>query len=391
MHHIYADWAATAPLHPAAIATLRQFLDTPDPANPSAVHSYGLTAVDRLDRARQELAHAFRWDGQIIFTAGGTESDGLAVWSLLQRYKNTNRHRILLSPMEHPAVREAVYAFAPSMGYTIEMCAVTPDGTVDVVDFAARLGKDVAFAAVLAVQNETGVIQPVDRLAAMVHDCGGAFLSDCVQAVGHIPLPKEPDILTLSGHKFGAPTGTGALLAQPAMKLYPLLKGGGQEMGIRGGTENVMGICAMVSAAKAVTGDPSELDWMAQARDRLETRFLAQMAEYGIPVTISGRGAHRIETHSCVVYGMGGASDTSAIPDGENIVLSCDMAGLAVSAGSACHSGERTPSATLLAMGHTKPEALRQVRLSFGRSTTAAEMEKAYEILAQTLRRQWQR
>ncbi len=390
MHHIYADWAATAPLHPAAIMTLRQFLDTPDPANPSAVHSYGLTATDRLDRARQELAHVLRWDGQITFTAGGTESDGLAIWSLLHMFQHTHRRRILLSPMEHPAVREALSTFAPAMGYTVEECAVTPHGTVDVSDFAARLGNDVAFAAVLAVQNETGVIQPVDTLAAMTHDCGGAFLSDCVQAVGHIPLPKEPDILTLSGHKFGAPNGTGALLAKPGTKLSPLLKGGGQEMGIRGGTENVMGICAMVSAIQAHTGEP---DWMAQVRDRLETKLLGQMAEWGIPVTIAGRAAHRIATHSCIVYGCGASMidvPDDHLPDGENIVLSCDMAGLAVSAGSACHSGERTPSATLLAMGYTEAEARRLVRMSFGWSTTAAEMEKAYEILAQTLRRQYQ-
>lgn len=401
MHHIYADWAATAPLHPAAIEAIQHWLDHPAPANPSSLHAYGTNAADLLYDARQTIAHAFHQEeeGQLIFTSGGTEGDGIAIWSLLWQYKGTHRHRILLSPLEHPAVREAVYTFAPPMGYTVEECRVTPAGTVDQADFAARLGEDVAFAAVLAVQNETGVIQPIEALAAMTHHCGGSFFSDCVQAAGHIPLPKGPDILTLSGHKFGAPTGTGVLFAQPDTPLFPLLKGGGQEFGIRGGTENSMGICAMAAAAMAVTtaGEPH---WMAPTRDRLEAQLIEETAAHGLPLTIAGRSTDRIGSTSCIVLGdtndipVSGmpvsAIPVSGIPEGENVVLSCDMAGLAVSAGSACHSGERAPSPTLLAMGYTPAAAIRQIRLSFGWSTTAAEMEQAFAIFTHTLLRQWQ-
>lgn len=389
MRPIYADWAATAPLHPEAVTTLQAFFTDPCPLNPSAVHSFGRTAADRLAQARIELAEATKWHGQITFTSGGTESDGIAVLSFLRQFQNTTRHRILLSPFEHPAVRETVYAYAPAMGFTVEECAATSDGVVDTNDFAARLDKDVAFAAVLAVHNETGVIQPVDRLAQMTHDCGGFFLSDCVQALGHIPLPKEPDILTLSGHKFGAPCGTGALLAKPELLLSPLLKGGGQEHGIRGGTENVMGICAMVAAARAViqTGEP---DWMAPIRDSGEEMLLHKMKKNGIPISLVGRGANRIGSLSCVVFAtpntaISPCSIPCTTPDGENIVLSCDLAGLAVSAGSACHSGKRTPSPALLAMGYTPEDALRQVRLSFGWFTTAEEMERAFSILSDTV------
>lgn len=382
MKPIYADWAATAPLHPAAIETLRPFLDTPHPLNPSALHSSGMTAADHLAKARGDLTTALGWDGQVVFTSGGTESDGIAVVSLLQKYQNTNRRRILLSPFEHPAVRETVYAYAPTMGFTVEACAATSDGMVDIQDFAARLDEDVAFAAVLAVQNETGVIQPVDELAQRTHDCGGAFLSDCVQAIGHIPLPSAPDILTLSGHKFGGPGGTGALLAKTDMVLSPLLKGGGQEDGIRGGTENVMGICAMVAAACAITktGEPG---WMSRTRDRLEEALLDDMYMMTIPVSVAGRGANRIGSLSSLVFG--GAS----APTGENLVLSCDMAGLAVSAGSACHSGDLTPSPTLLAMGYTDYESIRQLRLSFGWTTTAAEMKHAFDIVSETAYKLW--
>lgn len=382
MQPIYADWAATAPLHPAAVETLRQFLSDPRPANPSSLHTFGMTATDLLEKARADLAQALGWDGQVIFTSGGTESDGIAVFSLLKHFQNTNRRRILLSPFEHPAVREAVYAYAPPMGFTVEECAATSGGVVDVNDFAARLDEDVAFAAVLAVQNETGVIQPVDELAKLTHDHGSMFLSDCVQRIGHTPLPTEPDILTLSGHKFGGPGGTGALLAKQNVPLSPLLKGGGQEQGIRGGTENVMNLCAMVAAACAVveTGEPG---WMGHTRDRLEEKLLDEMAELGIPISIAGRGADRTGSISCVVLGGHTA------PVGENIVLSCDASGLAVSAGSACHSGTLAPSPTLLSMGYTSEEAIRQVRLSFGPSTKIAEMERAFEIFWETVLRLW--
>lgn len=392
---IYADWAATSPLHPAARASLQEWLDCPVPANPSSLHSFGMAASDRLAAARASLAVSFGWDGEITFTSGGTESDGLAVYALVQRFRGTDRRRVVLSPLEHPAVREAVYAFAPSAGMLVEECAVLPDGTVDPADFAARMGSDLAFCAVMAVQNETGVIQPVEKLAALAHGCGALFLSDAVQAAGHIALPGTADIVTVSAHKFGGPAGVGAVLHRGT--LAPLLKGGGQERGIRGGTENVAGICAMAAAAAAV----SEPDWMADLRDALEDAFLCRMREIGVPVSAAGRQGcgssgkgHRIGSVSCFVFGGGddfsagsGVPNVSAFPTGtafptgENLVLSSDLAGLALSAGSACHSGTGTPSAALLAMGYSPAEAVRSVRLSFGWGTTETEMRQAYAIL----------
>lgn len=373
---IYADWAATAPLHPAAQKVLAQSLKASMPANPSALHAYGRVAAEDLAAAREQLCVALSWDGSVCFTSGGTESDGTAVYALMQRYSGTSRRRILLSPMEHPAIREAVRSFAPRFGMTAEECAVCSDGVVDAADFCARLGDDIAFAAVLAVQNETGVIQPIDTLAEAVHSYGGAFLSDCVQAVGHIPLPTKADILTLSGHKFGGPHGTGAILYRG--ELAPLLVGGGQERGIRGGTENVAGVVAMAAAAMAA----KEPAWMGRLRNRLEDAFLDTMGDYGYPVSIVGRGTERIGSVSCVVFG-----GDPRLPEGENLVLSCDMAGLAISAGSACHSGKSEPSPALLSMGYTEHEAIRQVRLSFGWATTEREMRRAFEILEDNVSR----
>lgn len=365
---IYADWAATSPLHPAARASLLEWLDCPVPANPSSLHSFGMAASDRLAAARVSLAASFGWDGEITFTSGGTESDGLAVHGLVKRFRGTDRRRIVLSPLEHPAVREAVYAFGPSAGFSVEECAVLPDGTVDPVDFAARMGEDLAFCAVMVVQNETGVIQPVEELAALAHGCGAFFLSDAVQAAGHTVIPVSADVVTVSAHKFGGPAGVGAVLHRG--ELSPLLKGGGQERGRRGGTENVAGICAMAAAAAAV----SEPEWMAGLRDELEEAFLCRMREAGVSVSVAG--GHRIGSVSLFVFGGG-----DAFPTGENLVLSCDMAGLAVSSGSACHSGSGAPSAALLAMGYSPAEAVRGVRLSFGWGTDPEQMRQAYAIL----------
>ncbi|MBQ3177735.1 MAG: aminotransferase class V-fold PLP-dependent enzyme [Clostridia bacterium] len=383
---IYADWAATSPLHPAARASLLEWLDCPVPANPSSLHAFGMAASDRLAAARVSLAASFGWDGEITFTSGGTESDGLAVHGLVQRFRGTDRRRIVLSPLEHPAIREAVYAFGPSAGFAVEECAVRTDGAVDPVDFAARMGEDLAFCAVMAVQNETGVMQPVEDLAALAHGCGALFLSDAVQAAGHTAIPVSADMVTVSAHKFGGPAGVGAVLHRG--ELSPLLKGGGQERGRRGGTENVAGICAMAAAAAAV----SEPDWMAGLRDELEDAFLCRMREAGVMVSVAGRqqygGAeahrHRIGSVSCFVFGGSGGSvglTGSGFPTGENLVLSCDMAGLAVSSGSACHSGTGAPSAALLAMGYSPAEAVRSVRLSFGWGTDPEQMRRAYAIL----------
>jgi len=374
MTHIYADWAATSPLHPAARASLLGWLDSPVPANPSSLHTWGMDASDRLAAARVSLAEAFGWDGEITFTSGGTESDGLAVYALVQRFRDTPRRRIVLSPLEHPAVREAVYAFGPSAGFAVEECAVLPEGTVDLSDFAARMGEDLAFCAVMAVQNETGVIQPTEELASLAHACGALFLSDAVQAAGHITLPHAADMVTVSAHKFGGPAGVGAVLHRGT--LLPLLKGGGQERGLRGGTENVAGICAMAAAAAEVW----EPDWMAALRDGLEASFLRRMHRVGVRVTVAGQ--HRIGSVSCFVFG-GGAQ----FPTGENLVLSCDMAGLALSAGSACHSGTGAPSSALLSMGFSPSEAVRSVRLSFGWGTEEAEMVRAYGILEDVIRK----
>ncbi len=392
MNTIYADYAATAPLHPAAAQVLTDWLHTPCPVNPSSIHSYGMDASDRLAASRQTILSAMTGDSdrwQLTFTSGGTESGALALFSLLTTATSTRR-RIILSPLEHPAIREAALVFAPLFGCTVEECGVQTDGRVDLADLASRLGDDVTVVAVMTVQNETGVVQPVAECAALTHSCGGAFLTDAVQAAGHIPLPvwgerdSLPDVLTVSAHKFGGLPGVGAVLHR--VPLTPLQKGGGQERGSRGGTENLPGILTMAAAASAWENDMPYLVHLGQVRKRCEEVFLCRMAFCGIPVTLAGAGGERIPTTSLFVF-RDKAGET--LPLGENIVLSADFAGLAISAGAACHSHVPVPSRALLAMGYTENEARRAVRLSFGRGNTAEEVEKAYGILGDVVEKLW--
>lgn len=375
---IYADWAATAPLHPAAKAELQQWLEEGTPANPSSVHSYGMAAADRMTAARKAIAEAAGWDGEITFVSGGTEGLALAVYTLVQRSLEGGRRRVILSPLEHPAVREAVHTFAIPAGMTIEICTATPDGTIDLTDLAARLNDDVGFCAVMTVQNETGVIHPIEKCAALAHNSGAWLLTDAVQAAGHIPLSTDADIMVISGHKFGAPAGTGALFHR--FPLSPLQKGGGQEHGGRGGTENLPGICAMAAAASQWK-DPSPAQWMAPLRNALEDELICRLAEHGMTARILGKHSRRIDSVSSILFPSGLL--------GETLVLACDLAGLALSAGSACHSDSPEPSPALLAMGLSPAEAVRAVRLSFGFGTDPAEMEAAYRILGDTALRLW--
>ncbi len=394
--YIYADHAATTPLHPAAIAALSAYLQSPHPQNPSSQHQMGMTAAHILSDARVSLlqnltGQSHPW--QLTFTSGGTESIALAIWSLLHLcLPYPHKRRVILSPLEHPAVREAVHSFCPLFGFTVEECAVTWSGTVDLTDFAGRMGQDVAFAAVMTVQNETGVVQPVETLATWIHQCGGLFFTDGVQAAGHMLLPgfsanlppdnaALPDMLAVSAHKFGGLPGVGALCHR--LPLTPVQKGGGQENGCRGGTENIPGIVAMAAAASGWHEARVGLETLGQVNRRCEADFLDRMRAYRIPVTIAGASSRRIPTTSLVVF-----RDVpgTTLPLGENIVLSADMAGLAVSAGSACHSYTPEPSRTLLSMGFRETEARRAVRLSFGLSNTSEDVENAWLVLAQVVK-----
>ncbi len=334
---IYLDWAATAPIDPAAVDAMADAAR--DWANPSSVHAAGRAAAARLATARREVAAALDVAAErIVFTGGGTEALSLA---LAQAHGP-----IFVSAIEHDAVRAAAA--------DARVIPVDGDGVVDLAALEAVLaGSAGALVAVMHVNNETGVVQPVATVADIVARAGGRLLVDCVQSAGKLPLPRA-DFVAVSAHKLGGPPGVGALIA--AEPVAATLRGGGQERGQRAGTENLPAIAGFAAAARARAADTG---WRERA-----AALLARL-EAGLPgATIHGAAAERVGTIASV--GLPGVPAMTQL-------MTLDLAGFAVSAGAACSSGRVRTSHVLAAMGVAEPGAA--IRVSLGWSTTTADVD----------------
>lgn len=329
---LYLDHAATTPLLPAARAAMAEALERW--ANPSSPHAEGRAARAALEEARESIAAALGVEGTILFTSGATEAIEIA----LRRGKAERR---LVSAVEHDAVRRA----APDA----EKLPVSEDGLVQPAIIDAG-----SFVAIQAVNNETGVIQLLGSIAATLREGGSLLLADCAQSAGKLPLP-DADFIALSAHKLGGPPGIGALVVRDLTSLHP---SGGQEQGYRGGTENLPAVLGFAAAVEAST------DWLARARI-LRARLDAAIREAGGAIVADG--AERLPTIAS--YRMPGVAATSQL-------IRFDMAGIAVSAGSACSSGSLKPSHVLAAMGWDEDEARQVIRVSFGRDTGEADIDR---------------
>lgn len=333
MERTYLDHAATTPLIPAAREAMAEALARWH--NPSSPHAEGRAAKAALEEARERIAAALGWKGKVVFTSGASEALAIA----LARSKS---ERTYVSAVEHDAVLRA----APGAS----RLPVAKDGMVDLQAVAGER----ALVAIQHANNETGVLQPLDRAAEKVREQGRTLLADCAQTAGKLPLP-DADMIALSAHKFGGPPGVGALL----LKDFALVEAvGGQEQGYRPGTENLPGILAMAAALEAGNA------WMENAanlRRRLETAVVRAGGEVvaGDTPRITTIGAYR----------MPGVAANAQL-------IQFDMAGIAVSAGSACSSGSLKTSPVLAAMGWDAAAAGEVVRVSFGRSTTEAEVDR---------------
>ncbi len=351
---VYLDYNATAPVRSQAVDAVLRTLKTC--GNPSSVHGPGRTARRVLEGAREAVAvFAGAQSGGVIFTSGGTEANGLAL----------NGRRVLASAVEHPSVLKWAASQAP----------VTADGVVDLEALARLLEQDKPDAvAVMLANNETGVVQPVAEIAALARRQGAWVHCDAVQAAGKLVLDIEAlgvDSLSLSGHKLGGPQGSGALvLADPDADLFPLLLGGGQEKRRRAGTENLPGIAGFAAAADLASGEREDHSrHLAQLRDGLESRLRAQVPE----LVILGRGAERLPNTSCLAL-PGVSAQTQ--------VMALDLAGFAVSAGSACSSGKVGPSHVIAAMGRDDL-AVSAIRVSLGWASTEEDVDRfADEFIA---------
>jgi cysteine desulfurase len=374
---VYLDWNATTPLRPEAKAAMAAAWDIS--GNPSSVHVEGRQARRLIEEARADIAAAVGARPQdVLFCSGGTEANALALTPGLRRSAGRPVGRLLVSAIEHASVLSGGRFPADAIG-TIH---VTPSGLVDLGHLRGLL-KDgpPALVSVMLANNETGAIQPVTEIAAIVHEAGGLLHVDAIQAFGKISFDiksMEADLVTLSAHKIGGPKGAGAVvLAEEVHGLEPLLRGGGQELGRRAGTENVAGISAFGAAAKAAMA--------ALEGEAVRLRGLQNRLEDGLK-----------QTNGMIVF----SSDVQRLPNtalfsapglkAETAVIGFDLAGIAVSSGSACSSGKVQPSHVLAAMGFGRELAQGAVRLSLGWSTSETDVDlalKAWRKLADVLLR----
>ena len=360
---LYLDHAATTPVRPEVRTAMEPFLAERF-GNPSSTHGPGRAARAALEEARERVAAALDAEpGEIVFTGGGTEADNLAV---LGRWRSGGGG-VVVSAIEHSAVRHAA-ASAAREGAPASTLAVDEAGRVDLDALHEALQTPVGVVSVMWANNEVGTIQPVAEIADRCAEHGVAFHTDAVQAVGHIPVSVRDvpvDLLALSAHKFGGPKGVGALYVRSGTELAPLVHGGGQERGLRAGTSNVAGAVGLAEALeRAVAEVEPESDRLRSLRDRLEAAVLETVDG----AVVNGAGAERLP-HVLSV----------SLPDIESDVLlaSLDMAGLAVSSGSACHSGASAPSHVLLAMGVDADAVL---RFSLGWPTTGEDVDRAIAV-----------
>ena len=364
---IYLDHAATTPVRPEVRAAMEPFYG-PQFGNPSSAHRWGRAARAALDEARERLAGTMggRAD-EVVFTSGGTEADNLAVLGAWRARRGDARRAVVSTPVEHKAVLAAV-AHAAAEGAAERLLRIDRDGVVDPASADGMLGADAAVCSVMWVNNETGVVQPVPALAERARAGGVVMHTDAVQAFGRLPVDVRAtpvDLLTISGHKLGAPKGVGALYVRRGTALAPLFHGGAQDRGRRPGTENVAYAVGLATAAElAVAEREAECARLVSLRDALEAAILG-----GAPdAVIHGRGAARApHVTSVSVPGVDGAS----------LLLALDLHGVAVSGGSACQTGKAEPSHVLLAMGVEPALAGGAVRLSVGALTTPACVARA--------------
>jgi cysteine desulfurase len=364
---IYLDNAATTPVRPEVLEAMLPYLGAEAFGNPSSAHRFGRAARAGVEEAKRQVAEAVGAEpNQVVFTSGGTEADNLAIiGAALAARDRGGPFRVAVPATEHKAALAAAHAVAHLGGEEI-ILPVTASGVVDEDAVAAALERGVALVSVMWVNNEVGTIQPVARLAARCRDGGVLFHSDAVQAFGKLPVSLRDvpcTLLTLSGHKIGAPKGIGVLIVRDRKAVEAIIHGGGQQFGIRPGTENVPGIVGLGQAAALAVREQAELSARLRAlRDELERRLLEIVPDAVIQGSQGDRAPH--------------VSNVS-IPgtDSEAMLMHLDLAGIACSSGSACSTGAVEPSHVLTAMGVPRDLGVSALRFSFGKDNTAADVE----------------
>ncbi len=376
---IYLDHAATTPVDPRVLEEMLPFLREHH-GNPSSIHGPGRMAKAAVERAREDVASLIHASpGEIIFTSGGTESDNAAV-RLAMESAPQERNEIITSPAEHHAVLAAC-ARAERHGAVVRHLSVDEAAVPVIAELEHRINPRTAFCSLMHVNNETGGMLPLNETSAVLRNHGVLFHTDAVQSAGKLPIDVRAtpvDFLSMSAHKIHGPKGVGALYVRSGLRIEPLQYGGGQERGRRGGTENVASIIGFGAAARFAREemDGRHRHWTSLRRAARATldASLPELRYNSVDETLSLPNIMSV-TLPAAFYQI----------DGALLLMNCDLAGLAISSGSACTAGSIEPSHVILAIGREDAETSATLRISFGAFTTEEEVRDGMEILIRVI------
>jgi len=372
LKRVYLDNGATTRTHPEVLKAMEPYF-LEEYGNPSSVHSFGREALEAVENSREkvrELINA-RDSQEIIFTSGGTEADNLAIIGGAMANRKKGNH-IITSAIEHHAVLHTCQYLEEEMGYSVTYLPVDRFGQVQIDDFKKALRKDTVLATIMAANNEIGTLQPIKELAALARENGTLFHTDAVQVVGHMPLDVQEwgvDMLSLSGHKFHGPKGVGALYLRKGLKIHPHMHGGAQEKKRRASTHNTTGIVGLGKACELARRNiPEKQKALVSLREKLIKGIEEKIDE----VILNGHPKERLpgNVNFCFKY-----------IEGESLLLSLDMQGIAASSGSACTSGSLDPSHVLLALGLSHEVAHGSLRLTLSEFNTEEDIDHVLEVL----------
>lgn len=376
MRRVYFDYNATTPIHPEVAVFSRAFLDELF-GNPSSLHWAGRDVRPYVDQAREHVAGIIKArPEEIIFTSCGTEGDNQAIKGAVSARVGKGNH-IITSRIEHPAVLNTCL-YLESKGFSVTYIDVDGTGLVDPADVKRAMRSGTVLISIMMANNETGTVQPLGEIGAIAREAGVLFHSDMVQAMGKLDIDIEAlhvDIGTFSGHKVYAPKGVGALFVRSGVEIDNLIHGGHQEMGRRAGTENVLGIAAFGKACEVTAREMAEENKKIEAlRSRLLEGLRAKVGD----VRLNGDPGRRVPNTLNLSF---------EYVEAESLLIGLDLAGIAVSSGSACSSGSTEPSHVLLSMGIAPEVCQSAIRISLGRGNTDEDVDYALEVIPDVVRR----
>lgn len=378
MNAVYLDYAATTPVRDEVLEAMEPFANDRF-GNPSSMHRWGRAARAALDDARATIAEAIgARPSEIIFVRGGTESDNLAVFGAHETLSGADPASVAVSAIEHSAVLEPARRIEETGAGRCVVLGVSPEGSLDLERLERTADAAPTLASVMWANNETGMTLPVAAAASIVHDRGGLIHSDACQALGKVPVDVRAvpvDLLSVTGHKIHGPKGAGFLFVRSGRSIQPRVFGGSQELAIRPGTEDVAGAVGLATAVRlAVAELNAHADRLASLRDRLESRLSERVSGLRVNAAGAPRAPH--------VSSIG----VSGVEDGSALLMALDLDGVAVSGGSACHSGSGQASHVISAL-YGPDDAYATIRFSFGRGTKISDIDHAVDVVASVLDR----